>query len=334
MKSLTEETFENLIAATCRRLTTECQSGVVYKRSIDFENRVREVMKELLIEYQAEVDFDPHPHVFPDIVLGKFGVEVKFTTNDTWRSVANSVFEGTRSQEVEFIYIIFGKMGGQPAVDWDRYDNCVIHVRTSHVPRFEVQIRPKESLFSKMGISYADFRALPIPDRMTYIRKYARGRLKEGERLWWLEDKADEGHTLPMQARLYMTLEQEEKRKLRAEAALLCPQIVKSSGAKNKYNDVVLYLLTYHGVLCPQARDLFSAGSVAMRADSTRGGNYVQRALADIQREMIEAAATMDDALFVEYWERSVPPDQRIAEWLKLADSYARGWKPSAVLFK
>jgi hypothetical protein len=109
---------------------------------------------------------------------------------------------------------------------------------------------------------------------------------------------------------------------------------VKPSRAKHKYDDATLYLLTYHGVLCPQARDLFSAGSVAMRSDSKRGGNYVQRALLDIQEEMRTAAATLDDALFVEYWEKSVPPSSRIKEWLKRADSFAVGWKPSDHLFK
>ncbi len=295
---------------------------------------MREVLKSLITVFGLTVDFDPHPYVFPDIVLGKFGVEVKFTTSDTWRSVANSVFESTRSKSVQHVYIVFGKMGGQPAVDWDSYDNCVIHVRTSHVPRFEVQIRPGESLFTKMGISYSDFCQISIHERMEYIRKYARGRLKPGERLWWLEDKPDGEHSLPIEARIYMTLDQQEKRKLRAEAALLCPQIVKPSRSKHKYDDATLYLLTYHGVLCPQARDLFSAGSVAMRSDAKRGGNYVLRALSDIQNEMRTAAALMEDALFIEYWGKSVQPKDRLKEWLKLADKYAESWKPSLHLFK
>lgn len=185
-----------------------------------------------------------------------------------------------------------------------------------------------------MGISYQEFSNLSIEGRMEHIRKYARGRLKPGERLWWLEDRPDEGHSLPLQARLYMSLEQAEKRMLRAEAALLCPQIVKSSRSRDKYHDVTLYLLTYRGVLCPQARDLFSAGSVAMRADGKRGGRYVERALLDIQDEMHQAAASLDDRLFVEYWGRSVPPEKRISEWLKRADELADGWKPSSVLFK
>ena len=334
MKELTTERFEEILRGLCAQLTLESRTAPKFARSSQFESRVREILKERISTYAVAVDFDPHPYVFPDIVLGKFGVEVKFTTGDTWRSVANSVFESTRSQSVEHIYIVFGKMGGVSAVNWDRYDNCVIHVRTSHVPRFEVQIHPKESLFSKIGISYKDFCRLSIPDRMGHIRKYARARLKKGERLWWLEDEPDGGHSLPIQARLYMGLDQSEKRKFRAEAALLCPEIVKPSRSKHKYDDATLYLLTYRGVLCPQARDLFSAGSVAMRGDSKRGGNYVLRALLDIQEEMRTAAATLDDALFVEYWECSVPPERRLKEWVKRADKLAVGWKPSDYMFK
>ncbi len=334
MKDLTREAFEAVLSQLCARITAELQAGASFSKSIQFENRVREVLRDLVSAFGVTVDFDPHPYVFPDIVLGKFGVEVKFTTGDTWRSVANSVFESTRSPGVERVYIVFGKLGGKPGVDWDSYDNCVIHVRTSHVPRFEVQIHPPESLFTKMGISYQEFCHLSIHERMERIRKYARGRLKPGERLWWLEEKPDGEHSLPMEARLYTTLDQREKRKLRAEAALLCPEIVKPSRSKRKYDDATLYLLTYHGVLCPQARDLFSAGSVAMRGNARRGGNYVLRALLDLQDEMRQAALSMEDALFVEYWGKSVRPARRLSEWLKRADQLALAWKPSLHLFK
>jgi hypothetical protein len=57
-------------------------------------------------------------------------------------------------------------------------------------------------------------------------------------------------------------------------------------------------------------------------------------ALLDIQAEMRDAATTLDDSLFVEYWEKSVPPAKRIKEWLVRADALAVGWKPSAHLFK
>ena len=284
----------------------------------------------------ASLRISTRPQVFPDIIFEQFGIEVKFTDSDTWRSIANSVFEGSRDANVKHIYLLFGKIGGNPAVRWNRYEDCVMHVRTSHVPRFEVEIGTKQSLFGKIGISYEEFRNLSIPEKMVHIRSYARGRLKPGDRLWWLEDKPESAqqHSLDLEVRLYMGLEQGEKRKMRAEAALLCPQIVKPSRSKGKYDDAAMYLLTYRGVLCSQARDLFTAGSVAMRADETRGGNYMLRSLQDIESEMRRAAQELEDALFVEYWGFSAKVSQRIKKWLELADKCATDWKPSKELFK
>lgn len=104
--------------------------------------------------------------------------------------------------------------------------------------------------------------------------------------------------------------------------------------AKKKYDDAVMFLLAYHGVLCHQARDLFSAGSVANPNNDDDGGLYIERAVKLLERDMVRAAAEMEDALFVEYWGESVKPKDRIRKWLEKADEIAVGWKPSAVLFK
>ena len=101
----------------------------------------------------------------------------------------------------------------------------------------------------------------------------------------------------------------------------------------HKYHGAAMYLLMVHGVFTPQARDLFSAGSVAMRKSGMRGGNYILRALEDIQDEMREASEHLDDELFEEYWGFVPPASERLMEWLRLADSYARDWKPSDHLF-
>lgn len=329
---MNQEQFERLLDTVTAQLSQE-STQALFPTSKAFEDRVRDVLKQLGSEYGIVVDYDPHPYAFPDIAVGEFGIEVKFTAKDTWRSVANSVFETFRNHEVIHIYVVFGKMGGTPAVKWARYADCVIHVRTSHVPRFELEIDAKSSLFARMKISYADFSVLPAEQKMRYIREYAKDRLKHGERLWWLEEKAEPEHSLPIQVRLFIELPKEEKNRLRAEAALLCPQIVAGSRAKNKYNDVALYLLTYNGVLASNTRDLFSAGSVAHVNDKTRGGIYIQRALAAIEDEMLTASLRMEDALFVEYWGESVPPAERIDKWLERADRLARGWIPSEALF-
>ena len=181
-----------------------------------------------------------------------------------------------------------------------------------------------------MGIRYDDFRKLEMSEKMKFIRRYAMKIHPDGK-LWWLEGL--EEHTLPAQVRLYTNLEPAEKLKLRAEAALLCPAIVKSGRCRNKYDALVLFLLTYHGVLCHQVRDLFSAGSVANPQNDDKGGKYIERALLLLENEMIEAAQRLPGSLFLEFWGEDIPVGQRIAKWLEKADALATDWKPSQRLF-
>ena len=113
---------DSVLHPLCGALNSELGSGVRYGSSASFEQKVREILQTFVAPYGVAVDPDPHPHVFPDIVLGQYGIEVKFTANDTWRSIANSVFESTRDPSVRHIYVVFGKMGGEPGVSWARYE--------------------------------------------------------------------------------------------------------------------------------------------------------------------------------------------------------------------
>lgn len=330
---MTKNEFEQILDLIADQLTEEAKL-TPFTSASTFENSVRNSAREHTKDQSIEIDFAPHPQAFPDIAIGDFGIEVKFTNSNSWRSVANSILESNRIDSVKFVYIMFGKMGGDPCVKWGEYEESVIHVRTSHVPRFEVEIGAKTSLFSQMGISYETFRSSDMHEKMEYIRRYARGRLKSGERLWWLEDPySEDEHTLPIQARLYTKLSTQEKTALRAESILLCPKIVSSGRSRDKYDEVVLYLLTYHGVLAHQARDMFSAGSVANPNNKKGGGIYIERAIKLLENEIRDAASRMDDKLFIEYWGVSVPKQNRIKEWLRRADKYATNWTPSKSLF-
>lgn len=332
IKMIDRASFEGLLCRAVEVLTSDLRETAKYHNSKAFEQRVRAVLGDILNGMGVSVDMSPPAQEFPDIIIGNYGVEVKYSDKNTWRSIANSIFEGSRRQGVNHVYLLFGKVGGDPEVAWGRYDECIMHVRTSHVPRFEVEINAKEPLFDKLNISYDEFRLLSPEEKMPYIRRYAKSRMKEGERLWWIDDQPEE-RSVSMSVQLYTKLPQIEKRRLRAEAAILCPQIVKSGRAAGKYDDVTMFLLTYYGVLCNQARDLFSAGSVAMRASDVRGGIYIERALKDIEDEMRAAFEYLEDALFIEYWGENVPRKNRIKRWLMMADKYAVGWTPSKSLF-
>lgn len=330
---MTPVEFESMLDELVQHLTESLSESIAYHQPDAFENLVREVLKVITGRADLRVARDTHPHAFPDIAVNGFGIEVKFTNKDSWLAVGNSVFEGMRIPNVEDIYVVYGKAGGEPEVRWARYEDCITHVRISHAPRFVIEMDREASLFEQLDIEYSDFRELDPVKKMTHIREYSRNRLKPGERLWWLEEQDATEHGIPAQVRLYMELEDDEKRQMRAEAAILCPVVVAPPRTKFKYVDAAMYLLRQHGVFCPQARDLFSAGSVGLRGDSRRGGNYVQRALKDLEPELRVAAHDLDQALIREYWGIDVAPQHRLAEWLRLADSHARDWVPSQHLF-
>ena len=336
MNKLTPKQFEEVLDDVVCQLSKDLVTSDIYHDPDKFEQHARDTLSRACCEVGLKPVPGQHRFSFPDVSLNGFGVEIKFTKNDTWVAVGNSVFESMRTEGIKQVYVIFGKAGGKPEVRWEQYENCVKHVRVSHAPRFVIEMEgDRDSLFKSMGIEYDEFRLLPATEKMEHLRKYSCGHLREGERLWWMEEeeKPKSPHALPMQIRLYMSLTQEEKRTLRAEAAIIAPQICKGSHGRGKYIDPALYLLRQHGVFCYQARDLFSAGSVALRKDKKRGGNYILRALKDIEGLMREAAVRLDSKLFIEYWGKDCPPEKRIKEWLRLADGYASDWRPSKHLF-
>ena len=100
---MTKDEFESILDECCIVLTNEARA-TGFGSSSQFESRVREALDDLTKEDKTFViDFAPHPQAFPDIAMGEFGVEVKFTLNDTWRSVANSVLETQRIETVKHI---------------------------------------------------------------------------------------------------------------------------------------------------------------------------------------------------------------------------------------
>ena len=321
------EDFELVLNAATTQLNEDVRASEAYRAPLVFQQHVFDVLKTVAAGQGIEVAPSFHPHAFPDIRANGYGIEVKTTTKDSWLSVGNSIFEGMRDPSVKDIYVVFGKLGGMPGVRSGRYDKIITHVRISHAPRFVIEMDRESPLFGKIEVPYDDFCKLTPEEKMRHVRKYSRNRLQKGEKLWWLEDENSPG--MPLEIRVYMKLSKKEKIELRAEGAFLFPEIFKGSRVKDKYVDIAFFFLQRHNVFCPQTRDLYSAGSVAGKK---RGGNYFLRALQSIEAQIEEAAARLDAKLIEEYWEMPLEKD-RIAQWLRIADAYATGWRPSQMLF-
>ncbi len=326
---MSPEDFERILDRAVEILTENVRSSTLYHSPDSFEQGVQDMLRVAAKDTGFSVYPTFHKHAFPDIRVNGYGVEVKYTKQDTWLAVGNSIFEGMRDPDVKCVYVVLGKIGGESEVRWGRYEECVTHVRVSNSPRFVIEMEgDRSSLFEHLTVGYDEFAKLDDDAKMQHVREYSRNRLKDGERLWWLETS----HTLPVAVRVYRTLAEHEKRKLRAEATLLCPEVVQPGSRRGKYDRAGLYLITQYAVFAPQLRDLYSAGSVGAR-DGERGHKYIVAALRDIQREMVDAARRLDERLFEEYWSFPCLPVHRIPVWLRMADEHATDWTPSRELF-
>lgn len=322
--------FECMLITVSSELKADLESNGCSNEK-EFERLARGKIAHHAREY-ANVPLEPIPQAFPDIEVGDYGVEVKFTKKDTWRCVANSIQESTRLRDFSDMYVLYGKLGGTADVRWGDYGNVVCHVRTTHLPRFEVDLDNGASLFKQLGMDYKRFAALDIQEKMEHVRRYARNRLKEGEGLWWLEP-SPEGHTVDVNISFYTKLPLEKKLQLTAECALLCPEIFGGSRERDKYSKVALFLITYRNVLAYNTRDLFTAGSAAERFADKRFKSHILNAIAGLSPHIIDASVYLDDALFAEYWGYTPKRSERLIEWLALADQYAPdGEEPSRIL--
>jgi len=81
--------FEDFLTTLTTTLTKEAEAKR-FQKPIEFESRIRELIIERGGWDGHAVDIEPHPQIFPDIPLGKNGIEVKFSEKDTWRIVANN----------------------------------------------------------------------------------------------------------------------------------------------------------------------------------------------------------------------------------------------------
>lgn len=321
--------FEKILNIAVYRMNQSAKAGAAgFDSAEQFEQTVAAELRVACdVRETGAVEHTFHPSAFPDILVNGFGVEVKYTQRKTWHGTGNSIFEGMRDENTKYIYLVFCR-ADLPEIRWRKYEDCIKGIRISHSPRYMIDMEINESFFDDLEIPYSEFIAYDISEKMVHVREHVKARISEHEKLWWIDEEGN--HTLPMQVRLFRLLPREQKITLRAEAALMCPQIFKGSRQKGKYDQAALYLLTQHGVYAPQIRDLFTAGSVA---GSERGGNYLLRSLKHIEREIVAASKRLDDALFVEYWGFSCPVEQRIPQWLKLADHLAVGFVPSQEFF-
>lgn len=256
---------------------------------------------------------------FPDIVANKYyGVEVKSTEKDHWTSTGSSILESTRNQEVERIYLTFGKLG-KPVKFLSRpYEACLSGIAVTHYPRYliDMRLREGETIFDKMGISYDELRLLDNP--VAPVSKYYKSKLKPGESLWWAT--GDEEAIVPPTVKLWTALAQAEKDEMVIQGYALFPELFNAKSSK-KYNRYALWLATQKGIVNTNIRDSFSAGGKV--ALPTAGGIEIKMPavfgrVAKYHLLIEEMLLTAPEEILKDNWNVEAISNNRVKQWCEL----------------
>lgn len=209
---------------------------------------------------------------FPDIIAAKYyGIEVKSSMSNNWKTIGNSILESTRVGSIDRIFLTFGKLG-QPIEFLSRpYEECLSGVAVTHYPRYQIDmsLETGNTIFDKMGVTYDELRNMSNP--VEPIAKYYKSTLKRGERLWWAGEKIET--VVPITVKLWKNLTAAEKDELEATIYVYFPETIMSTG-QNKYDRATLWLATQKGIINANVRDSFSAGGRTQM--KTIDGHYIK----------------------------------------------------------
>lgn len=194
---------------------------------------------------------------FPDIVAnGFYGIEVKTTKSNYWKSTGSSVAEGTRVAGVERIFMLFGKMCDPIEFMCRSYEDCLSEVVVTHSPRYliDMNLKKGETIFDKIQVPYDELRRQPNP--IETVLAYYKAKLQPGESTWWSGEDTSRGTNMII--RLWNNLDSDERLYYVLKGYCLFPELL--SKRTDKFNRFALWLSMREGVVCPNVRDMFTSG--------------------------------------------------------------------------
>ena len=108
------EDFVHFMDATTEALRLDGKKRHEYylKRNGEkLENDVLECMREKAFDYHFNTEYilPTKPQHFPDIISNNyFGVEVKSTEKNSWKSTGSSIVESLRDEDIKKVFLFFG----------------------------------------------------------------------------------------------------------------------------------------------------------------------------------------------------------------------------------
>jgi len=316
-----KEAFRSLLNQTIAHLREESKRRPgTYLQLLG--TKLESVVATVMIEKARNTPFDGSIELisgqkFPDIIAKRYyGVEVKTTKLDHWTTTGNSVLESTRVEGIQRIYMLFGKMVNPIEFKCRPYEDCLSDVVVTHSPRYliDMDLAAGNTVFDKLNLSYDTLRNLPNPIRP--VIEYYRRLLKPGEELWWMDQEEPKPTSIVI--KLWNNLPVSEREDYMVKSMILFPEIFGSR--PDKFNGVAVWLVNMEGVVCPNIRDVFTAGG---RGSIEWNGfvHEVPKMIVKLSRSIEHLKVMMkeiDKNVLENYWQ--VPVNNKINGWLTLVE--------------
>lgn len=264
-KSLANKAFDNFMRLSEDEFNARSKNNPNLYKGIS-PSQLEEVSRDLLKDVAPQTPFRPEDimlvsgHSFPDIMATDYyGVEVKSTKEDKWYSLGSSIVESTRNPTVENIYMLFGKLGGNPPeFRCKPYYQCLSEISVTHSPRYHIdmELSDNENIFSKMDTPYDTFRLLEEKDKISRVRNYYINKAKEegkNEFPWWLEESTN------INLAFFNDLAIPRRNEMMTRCYIIFYSMY-DTDPQLRYRSIAVWLCNHYSLLCPNIRDLFSAG--------------------------------------------------------------------------
>lgn len=320
--------FDTLLGSTIDELTIQSKNSSKKIAALDgrkLEPFVRDVMTELAVGTPFENSIELiGGQKFPDIIANKYyGIEVKTTTQNHWKTTGNSVLESTRIDGVERIFMLFAKLANPIEFRCRPYEEVLSEVVVTHSPRYliDMNLEQGNTIFDKIKMPYDTLRKKENPIRP--IVDYYKSKLKPGEELWWM-DAENNSKASNIVIRIWNNLSLKEKQELKNRAMVYFPELF--GNRSDKFGRLAIWLVTREAVVCPNVRDLFTAGG---KSDYAVGKKVYQKVpriflnLFDNLSSIVEDIKQTSAFELSEYWDLKTTDKMKLSDWIDLVAKHA-----------
>ncbi len=292
----------------------------------NLEPYVRDIMSSLAVGTVFENSIELiGGQKFPDLVAKKYyGIEVKTTTQNHWKTTGNSVFEGTRVDDVERIFMLFAKLASPIEFRCRPYEEVLSEIVVTHSPRYliDMNLEQGKTIFDKIEMPYDILRKKENPIKP--IVDYYKTKLKPGEELWWM-DQDNNSKASSIVIKIWSNLGLNEKRELRDKAMVYFPELFGNSN--DKFGRLAIWLVTREAVVCPNVRDIFTAGGKGNFLINKKLYKDIPRmflTLFDNIQHVIQILMNTSKDELSAYWETKTNDKNKIIDWITLVAQHSK----------